>query len=88
MYYYGRSAGNVLSVRGSFSLSNGMFCKYGVTDDGIGVDVYKDKSCNELISEQRGIQIGLIDMDNVRFTNSIVAVLQMYIESIKDGFAA
>lgn len=88
MYYYGGNVGNVLSVRGSFSLSNGMFCKYGVTDDGIGVDVYKDKSCNELISEQRGIQIGLVNVANVRFSDTIVSILQMYLESIKDSFAA
>lgn len=53
---YGKRPLPILAHKGYFTLSNGMFCVYGqMADEGLCVDVYKDKAMKELVSMQHGI---------------------------------
>lgn len=47
---------NALEIKGSFILSNGMYCLYGKRGDGrICVDVYVDESKKQLVMMQHRI---------------------------------
>lgn len=53
---YGKRPLPLLAHKGYFTLSNGMYCVYGqMSDEGLCVDVYRDKSMKELVSMQHGI---------------------------------
>ena len=53
---YGKRPLHMLEIKGSFTLSNKMYCVYGKNEEGVCVDVYKDKTRKELVSMQHGIQ--------------------------------
>ena len=53
---YGKRKLNLLEIKGSFTLSNGMFCVFGkTTDEGISVDIYDDASQKLLIGMEHHI---------------------------------
>lgn len=52
---YGKKPLNLLEIKGTFVLSNGMYCVYGHNIEGICVDVYNDNTRKELVSMQHGI---------------------------------
>lgn len=80
---YGKRPLPILAHKGYFTLSNGMFCVYGqMADEGLCVDVYRDKTMKELVSMQHGIiysgepDVQTIDADMFR----------MLMESMIDEF--
>lgn len=55
---YGKRPLPLPAQKGHFTLSNGMYCVYGeMTDEGLCVDVYQDKSMKELVSMQHGVEV-------------------------------
>lgn len=77
---YGKRPLPILAQKGYFTLSNGMFCVYGqMTDEGLCVDVYRDRTMKELVSMQHGI-ISSEELD-VRAND-----LRMLMESMIDEF--
>ena len=52
---YGKRPLNMLEIKGTFVLSNGMYCVYGQNTEGVCVDVYKDHTRKYLVSMQHGI---------------------------------
>ena len=44
-------------IKGSFSLSNGMYCVYGSNSTGVGVDVYADEERKDLRAMHRDINL-------------------------------
>lgn len=77
---YGKRPLPILAQKGYFTLSNGMFCVYGqMADEGLCVDVYRDRNMKELVSMQHGI-ISSEEL-NVRAND-----LRMLMESMIDEF--
>lgn len=53
---YGNRRLNALEIKGAFTLSNGMYCEWGESDDeGLSVDIYDDKTKALLIGMEHGI---------------------------------
>lgn len=49
---------NIMEQKGNFTLSNGLFCVYGISQrDNVSVDIYKDKTKKNLISMQHNIVV-------------------------------
>lgn len=68
--------------KGHFTLSNGMYCVYGqMADEGLCVDVYRDKSMKELVSMQHGVEL-MGDMTEQQKVN----MLRSLMESMLDEF--
>lgn len=82
---YGKQPLPVLAFKGCFNLSNGMYCVFGKTTEGLCVDVYRDKSMKDLVSMQHGIitNLGTDENDYAQLGES----LQMLMESMIDEFA-
>lgn len=75
---YGKRKLTVPEIKGSFTLSNGMFCVWGTpADEGISVDVYDDASKTLLIGMEHGITANINE-------NSDGSGLQMLLESFID----
>lgn len=75
---YGKRKLTVPEIKGSFTLSNGMFCVWGTpSDEGISVDVYDDASKTLLIGMEHGITANIDE-------NSDGSVLRMLLESLVD----
>ena len=55
---YGKKPLHLLEQKGGFTLSNGMYCVFGKNDEGVCVDVYRDKTRRILVSMQHGITTG------------------------------
>ena len=53
------------SVVRSFTMDNGMYCVYGRTYAGVGFDVYKDSTRNDLVVSKRGIAPSFMLTDNI-----------------------
>ena len=79
---YGKRPLHLLEIKGSFTLSNGMYCVYGHNEEGCCVDVYKDNSKKELVSMQHGIE-GSHDLANLKESEDMLKGL---IESMVDEF--
>lgn len=79
---YGKTPLCALEIQGSFSLSNGMYCVYGKSEEGICVDVYRDSSRKELVSMLHGLQMyntnGKLDAEMLQNAE----MLQTLMESI------
>lgn len=67
-----------MAQQGSFVLSNGMYCVYGTSEEGICVDVYADDTRTHLISMQHGICVYNSESDP--------EILQMLMESMVHEF--
>ena len=74
---YGKKPLNRLEIKGTFVLSNGMYCVYGQNTEGVCVDVYKDNTRKELVSMQHGI---------ITNTGLNEEMLKGFIESMIDEF--
>ena len=75
---YGKRKLNVLEIKGSFELNNGMFCIWGISsEEGVSVDIYDDSSRKLLIGLEHNIQVP--DPDNVD-----EELLHVLIESFAD----
>lgn len=55
---YGKKPLHLLEQKGGFTLSNNMYCVFGKNEEGICVDVYRDKTRKVLVSMQHGIVTG------------------------------
>ncbi len=68
-------------IKGSFTLSNGMFCVWGEPEDeGISVDIYDDKTKQLLI----GMEHGIACYSKATTIKERTEGLQMFIESLQD----
>ena len=76
---YGKRPLHMLEIKGSFILSNKMYCVYGKNEEGVCVDVYRDKTRKELVSMQHGIQTNNNDELNA-------TTLKHFIESMSNEF--
>ena len=43
----------ILNLTGWFLLDDGLYCEYGNTESGLGVDVYEDQSRQKLVKQLR-----------------------------------
>lgn len=65
---YGTRPLNIMEIKASTTLSNGMFAVCGVVpEDGISVDVYKDNTRKELIFMEHGITANTTDSYDLFF---------------------
>lgn len=78
---YGKNKLAESEIKGGFSLSNGMYCVYGKSDEGLCADVYEDKNKNKLVSMQHGI-VGNIDDDD----DGMEEMLKLLMESMINEF--
>ena len=78
---YGKRKLLAPEIKGSFTLSNGMFCVWGIpSDEGVSVDVYDDASKKLLIGMEHGI-IGNGDPDG----SSLQWLLESFIDELEDS---
>lgn len=52
---YGKCPLPIIAIKGHFYLSNGMYCVYGKSTEGLCADIYRDSSMKKLVSMQHGI---------------------------------
>jgi len=79
---YGKRKLAAPEIRGSFTLSNGMFCVWGVpSDEGISVDVYDDASKKLLIGMEHGIIVNSKNPDSL----ILKMLLESYIDELEDS---
>ena len=75
---YGNRKLNAPEIKGSFTLSNGMYCVWGNTkDEGLAVDIYDDKTKKLLIGLEHNIQTNMDPND----------IDQDALQSLIEGFA-
>lgn len=75
---YGKRKLTAPEIKGSFTLSNGMFCAWGTpADEGVSVDIYDDASKKLLVGMEHGITVT---------GRSIGILLQELMESLTDEF--
>ena len=80
---YGKRPLPILAQKGYFMLRNGMFCVYGqMADEGLCVDVYRDRTMKELVSMQHGI----IYSEEPDVQADVADDLRMLMESMIDEF--
>lgn len=79
---YGKKPLHPMEIKGAFVISNGMYCVYGHNNEGVCVDIYKDKTRHELVSMQHGI-MGSFDVSNLPASEEL---LKNLIESMSDEF--
>lgn len=77
---YGKYPLPIIAIKGHFSLSNGMYCVYGKSTEGLCVDVYRDSSMKKLVSMQHGITT------NVENEEEKIEMLKKLIESMAYEF--
>lgn len=83
---YGKRRLNALEVKGSFTLSNGMFCVWGnPADEGLSADIYDDSSKKLLIGMEHGILAGGIANDDKDVESSIRILLESFIDELEDS---
>ncbi len=79
---YGKRKLTAPEIRGSFTLSNGMFCVWGVpSDEGVSVDVYDDASKKLLIGMEHGIVTNYEKIDS----SKLKMLLEGYIDELEDS---
>ena len=77
---------NVLTtpeIKGSFTLSNGMFCVWGTpSDEGISVDIYDDASKTLLIGMEHNITTSI---DENFDSSGLQMLLESFIDELEDS---
>lgn len=80
---YGKRKLNVFEIKGSFELSNGMFCLWGVSpEEGVSVDIYDDSSKKLLIGLEHHIRVS--DPDNVD-EELLRTLIESFIDELEDS---
>lgn len=83
---YGKRRLNALEVKGSFTLSKGMFCVWGrPADEGLSVDIYDDSSKKLLIGMEHGIVAGGSANDDSNIEYSIRMLIESYVDELEDS---
>lgn len=79
---YGKRKLTAPEIKGSFTLSNGMFCVWGTpSDEGISVDVYDDASKTLLVGMEHGI---IAKVENIDGSN-LQMLLESFIDDLEDS---
>ena len=78
---YGKRKLTAPEIKGSFTLSNGMFCVWGTpSDEGVSVDIYDDSSKTLLIGMEHGIDT--FDVPDGMF---LKAIIESFIDELEDS---
>lgn len=81
---YGKRKLLVPEIKGSFTLSNGMFCVWGNTsDEGLSVDIYDDDSKQLLIGLEHGIHSNIGPSDDA--TELLNDLIESYSDELEDS---
>ncbi len=78
---YGKRKLTAPEIKGSFTLSNGMFCVWGMpSDEGVSVDIYDDASKELLV----GLEHGIVFNGNPD-SSKLKMFLESYIDELEDS---
>ncbi|MEE5992272.1 MAG: hypothetical protein V3G42_03420 [Oscillospiraceae bacterium] len=83
---YGKRKLNFLEIKGSFTLSNGMYCLWGnPKDEGLSVDIYDDDTKKLLIGMEHGI-MGNNDVSDInRTSESLKNLMESFLDELEDS---